>query len=176
MIEGINPLTDRRWLIDAATIGQGKTGRIEASSAECLAVASALDLVGCAALAIGYDVKPTSRHRFRLRTKLEANVVQACVVTVEPVPAKLEEAAESEFVPDGEAALSVPDVPLDVLNAPVIETYANGRIDLGQIAFELLSVSLDPYPKKDGAELPGAAGGGAQSLSPFAALAKLRKD
>lgn len=176
MSESGIPLTDRRWLLDAVSVGAGRSGQISASAAERAAVATALELQDCGSLVFSYDLKPLSRRRFQLHAAIAADVVQSCVVTLEPVPARIDETSDSELVPEGQAPETPPDEALDVLNAPVIETYADGGIDLGRIAFELLSVSLDPYPRKPGAQLPADVAAATAIPSPFAALARLRKD
>jgi hypothetical protein len=165
----------RRWSLETASIGHGKSGRLEASVAECQSVGSVLGLLACSDLAFDYDIRPATGQRFRLKARLSCNVVQASVVSLEPVPGRIAEEAESELVAEDTATLGLPEGETDILNAPVIETYAGGRIDLGQIAFELLSVSLDPYPRKDGEALTGDEGLDKSVPSPFAALAVLRK-
>lgn len=168
------PFVHRRWHIDVATVGQGKSGRIEANSDECKAAARSLELLECRALRLDYDIKPLSGARFKLTCDLASEVVQASIVSLEPVPATIEEHTESELVPEGRPLSVDGEGAVDILNAPVIESFADGQIDLGQLAFELLSISLDPYPRKAGETLPEASSG-EQQPSPFAALAALRK-
>jgi hypothetical protein len=105
-----------------------------------------------------------------------ANVVQPSIVSLEPVPDQLDETAETELTPEGADAPDAYEGELDILNAPVIESYSEGRIDLGRIAFELLSVSLNPYPRKDREALPAEGVGDTAAVSAFGALAALRKD
>ena len=55
----------------------------------------------------------------------------------------------------------------------------DGQIDIGQIAYEILASSLEPYPRKEGAafewEEPNDDGDGAEE-SPFAALKSLKPE
>ena len=175
MSEPAAPLADRRWLLDAVSAAAGRAGEITASAAECAAIATALDLRQCGLLRFTYDLKPLPRRRFQLHAAISAHVVQSCVITLEPVSATIDETTDSELVPEGQEPAAPANEALDVLNIPVIETYRDGHIDFGAIAFELLSVSLDPYPRKPGAELPNSVTDAAVIPSPFAALAKLRK-
>ena len=126
--------------------------------------------------------------------QVEADLVQACVVTLKPVPGHLAEAIERRFVPaapvreteKGEVPKGVaakreaakreeaeewvdPDV-----DAP--DPIVGGIIDLGEVVTEQLALSLDPYPRAPGATFGGVADGeaGAGSTSPFAALAALK--
>ena len=172
------PFGDRRWFVDAATIGASRQGRIEATVEEAEAAARRLDLLGCRDLALDYDVVPMAGGRpgcFRLTAKLSADVEQACVVTLDPVPSRCVERIELELHPAGTAESVAGRETLDVLSTRESEAYEGGRIELGQLAFELLSVALDPYPRVPGAALADAQGADRQALSPFASLAKLRK-
>ena len=60
------------------------------------------------------------------------------------------------------------------------DAIVNGAIDLGALAVEFLTLALDPYPRKPGAEFAASDGAGLadhgdqDSGNPFAALAKLR--
>ena len=177
MTEPASPFNDRRWSIDAATVGSVKRGKIEATTAELAAVAKLLDLLACRSLSIDFELKPMAARdagSYRLLAQFKADVVQSCIVTLDPVASTTDERLNIELRPEGSAAGSEIDSG-DLLNAADTDTYANGRIDFGQLAFELLSVSLDPYPRKPGAEFAEDINAGKAELSPFAALAKLRK-
>jgi hypothetical protein len=50
-----------------------------------------------------------------------------------------------------------------------------GRIDLGALAAEFLSLGLDPYPRKPGVDFEAPEGDAPGEESPFAALGKLRR-
>lgn len=122
----------------------------------------------------------------RLRVDWAADVVQSCVVTLEPVPARLEESFVLIFSPEampkaagsGASAHEIfVDLGDEAEDPP--EPLIGGRIDVGQALAEQLALALDPYPRKPGAVLdeayvpkgtPEDAGS-----SPFAALAQRRK-
>lgn len=116
---------------------------------------------------------------WEFRGKLTATVVQACVVTLEPVRSVIDTPVRRRFVRDlseereaeqmlGEADLDPPE-PL------------GPEIDLGHVAVETLALVLDPWPRAEGAELDpehaGDADGeadGVRAERPFAGLAALR--
>ena len=83
--------------------------------------------------------------------RLEADVVQSCVVTFEPVPAKIEAEFDRLFSRD------VPEEALDEVEidaeAELPEPLVDGRLDLGEILAEELSLALDPYPRSPEADL-----------------------
>ena len=177
MTDPDGPFSDRRWSIDAGTIGSVKRGRFEATPAELAVAAKLLDLPDCRNLSIDFELKPMAGRapgNFRLLAQFKASVVQSCIVTLEPVASKIDERLDIELRPESAEADGVVDSG-DLLSTAETDTYAEGRIDFGRLAFELLSVSLDPYPRKAGAEFAEDANAGKTEMSPFAALAKLRK-
>jgi hypothetical protein len=63
------------------------------------------------------------------------------------------------------------------LSAAEIEPIQHGMIDAGRIVFETLSASVDPYPRRAGAQFEGEELGDAAApgaSGPFAALKKLK--
>jgi len=66
---------------------------------------------------------------------------------------------------------------VEALSAAEIEPIEHGLIDAGRIIFETLSASVDPYPRKPGAEFTAEElgdGAAATKTGPFAALKKLK--
>ncbi|MBV8915510.1 MAG: DUF177 domain-containing protein [Acetobacteraceae bacterium] len=120
------------------------------------------------------------RCRFRLRReagavveadgRLEAEVVQVCVLTLDEFPQEVSEDFGLQFVPAGtESDEPDPDSPDEI-------PYEGGVIDLGEAAAEQLALALDPYPKKPGAAEPDpGAEPGIEDAGPFAGLAGLRR-
>ena len=142
-------------------------------------LAKALDLIACDGLVFDYTIKPIADGRYRLKGQLNAQVTQACVVSLDPVTATIEEVVSVEFWP----AHLVSERKSAGENAILGETDPEplgqlGRIDSGRIAFEFLSASLDPYPRKDGAEFEFSTRTEDNvveaTANPFAVLAKLR--
>jgi len=105
--------------------------------------------------------------------RMQARVTQTCVVTLEPFDDYLDERVALRFVPQSSSP-EPEDIELDpeTLEGPDEIPYANGEIDLWDALTEQLSLSLDPYPRKPGAELPEEASGAVPN--PFAVL-KFRK-
>jgi uncharacterized metal-binding protein YceD (DUF177 family) len=94
--------------------------------------------------------------------RLRARLVQTCVVSLEDFPAQIDETFRVRFVPDGEES-DDPDPEADDEIG-----YAGGVLDLGEAAAEQLALTLDPYPRAPGAELPEI---DAEAVEhPFAAL------
>jgi uncharacterized metal-binding protein YceD (DUF177 family) len=166
-----------KWSIAAGEIaGTGLKEERRATPEERKAVAAALDILSCEDLTASYEIKPLPGGRFRLDGEVEARVTQACVVTLEPVPAVVRERFSVEFRPDGEPAEAAAEGEREVFAADDIETIRDGRIDSGRIVLEYLSAALDPYPRTPGAEFEWRDPVAERSASgPFAALAKLKR-
>lgn len=150
-----------------------------ATEEERIELARELDIPSCESLNVTYELKPLrAPGRFTFTGTIEAEVTQACVVTLDPVPARLSEAFDIELGPPkalDEEAPGAGDAERIVSSVPDIEPIEDGRIGAGTIVFGILSAALPPYPRKPGVEFdwvdPKADAGQA---SPFAALANLK--
>lgn len=170
----------------AAIPAQGLDLRRSATQEQCQAIATALELLGLDRLDVRYRITQAARGRFRLTGKLKVRVMQACVVTLEPVAADLEESFAAEFWP----ADTIPDATevagsggdRAVLDDDPPEPIEQNQIDAGRIVVETLATALDPFPRAPGAVLDWrepaagerAASNGPAAGNPFAALAKLK--
>jgi uncharacterized metal-binding protein YceD (DUF177 family) len=110
----------------------------------------------------------------RLRTggaavagELTADIEQTCVVTLEDFRSTVTCPVDRIFLPPKE----IPDDDSAEADAdPVIE----GRIDLGELVTETLSLNLDAYPRKPGARFEGPAREDETPPSAFSELARLK--
>lgn len=148
-----------------------------ATSAEREAIARDLDILACKRLDVRYSItaKGKSGHLL-VKGAIEADVAQACVVTLEPVPQQISETFEIELVPEGAEEPELPEGEQEILAMPDVEPYREGRIEAGRIVVEILASALEPYPRKDGAEFDWTdPKGEVAKENPFAVLAKLKK-
>lgn len=154
--------------------GRLREGR-EASEAERARLAEMLDIIACRRLASDFTIRAIGKGHYRLAGTVAAEVTQACVVTLEPVEQNAEGTFDVEFWPAGDLP-EITEDEVEALSAGEIEPIEHGRIDVGRIVFETLSASLDPYPRKQGAEFQSdqAATAASSNVSPFAALKKLK--
>ena len=169
------------FVVDVQRLPQkGFPVRLEADAAQRALLANDHGLISVDRFVADLLVQTWKRDGIRVSGTVDADVVQECVVTLEPLPAQIRETIELLFVPewsplarpdheDGEMFLSAegPDAP---------ETFDGESVDAGALAEEFFGLALDPYPRKSGAELPKEGENGADS-SPFSALhGRLRKD
>jgi hypothetical protein len=82
--------------------------------------------------------------------RLEADIVQTCIVTLIDFPSHVEDSFALDF--SSEPFPTGPTVEVDPEADPP-EPIENGIIDLGELVAQYLSLALDPYPRAPGAEL-----------------------
>jgi uncharacterized metal-binding protein YceD (DUF177 family) len=176
----------RRLVIDPWP-GDGMTVEVSADPAERRSLAERFELLEVRAFR-GHGRLERRGAELVLRGWLEADVVQECVVSLEPVPARLREpverryrlggtsaAARTRFEPHGAVVLEDDEAEVE----PVI-----GReIDLGEAFAEELGLALEPYPRAPGVaalesgDLGPHVSVGAEDRpdKPFAALRQLQE-
>lgn len=175
------------WSHEATDIGErGLKKSRSATSAELAALAQNLDLVSCSHLDVTYTVEGRGRDAYRVTGEVDAGVVQACVITLEPVTDRVRERFTVTFrrdaVTDGPKTArqaDTTDPEMEILAAEDVEPLIRDRIEVGRIVYETLSAGLNPYPRKEGADFdwqdPRAEADRIKT-HPFAALKSLKKD
>jgi hypothetical protein len=153
-------------LILANVPAEGMSLRLEADAAAREAVARRLALLALHSLVGELALHPVAEGCIAVRGRLLAELDQACVVTLEPVPQRVEDPVAWRLLPAGMEPSDGDDDPDD------IETDA-GVADLGEALVQQLSLALDPYPRAPGAELPEAYRPDGES-GIFGALARFR--
>ena len=113
----------------------------------------------------------------RARGRLVAALDQSCVVTGEPVAAHVDQPFALLFTPEPASTSPEEEIELGESDCDVV-FYDGAQIDLGGAIADTLALSLDPYPRSAGADaaLKEAGVMSEEQASPFAVLAKLRKD
>jgi len=122
----------------------------------------------------------------RLTGRIRAKVVQECVVTLDPVPAVIDEKFDRGFLPfddlySEDKAGSEHEIVADRDLGDIPEELSD-PLDIGEIVAEEFGVALDPYPRKPGLEDTGYTSQpagvpplGDADVKPFAGLADLAK-
>lgn len=107
---------------------------------------------------------------YRIEADWQADVVQTCVVTLEPIENHLSDRLVERYGPTDREATEL-DLDPETEDPEEIE---GGAIDVGEAVAQALSLALDPYPRKPGVKL-GISGENKGEEGPFAALSKLKK-
>ncbi len=170
-----------------------KVGHISANPVDVHLEADDTELKGLAALwnvlsveSLTADVKISrwKRDGVRMKGHVQAKIVQACVVTLEPVESVIDEDFEQLFVPADSKLARAPSMDagemiLDPDGPDLPETFVGDTIDAGEAVTEFAALAIDPYPRKPGVAFEGHledSGEDDKKPSPFAALKDWKKD
>jgi uncharacterized metal-binding protein YceD (DUF177 family) len=156
---------------------KGRQYRFEMDEAQRRAVAETLGVPEVQAFVGDFEVRPLRGHSYSVRGKVEATVVQTCVVTLDPFPQEVAEEVDVTLMraEDLDPASRGKEALVDAVETEGPEVFHRGRIDLGVIATEHLALGLDPYPRAPGADFGGHIEDDSEVRpSPFAGLADLK--
>lgn len=99
-----------------------------------------------------------------IKGRFQADILQECVVTLEPIETHLDESFDGWYA-DPDQALSFQkakqqrEMQKQHGEAPILEeeddpeAIVDGQIDLGDLVTQFISLAIDPYPVKEGAEI-----------------------
>ncbi len=158
----------------------GLTQTIEANPAERAALAALNRLPGIARLTATFVLRRAGRGGVRVAGAVHAELMQTCVVSLEPFEATLDESVDVRFARPaeegagrrGSAGPQTETILIDIDDAP--DPIVDGCVDLGALAAEFMALGLDPYPRKPGAAFAPPEEG-ASADSPFDSLAEIAK-
>lgn len=156
-------------------IRDGERIDLVADEAERRAIAERFALPSIARLdahAILYRAGEAVRAEGRVIASLE----QCCVVTGDPIPARVDEAFAIAFMREPVVSRSDEEIELDPSECDVV-FHDGSTIDLGTAIADELALSLPAYPRSPSAELALKEAGilSEAEASPFAVLAQLRR-
>ncbi|KQT50758.1 metal-binding protein [Aureimonas sp. Leaf454] len=172
------------WITASRLPQNGMPIRFVARDDERKGLAQRLDIPAVERLEADVTVEAWRNEGVRIIGDYGADVVQSCVVTLEPVRQTIEETIDLVFVPE-QSRLARPDTTadgelhLDPEGDDIPETFTGDRIDFGAVLSELVALALDPYPRAAGIEFddfdtdPEPDAG---KISPFAKLESLKRE
>ena len=123
-----------------------------------------------------------SRDSFRGHFRLNAELKQTCIVTLERIDTFLEEEFSQVFSNFGRPSVKM-NSEVDEIEDPFAEEppirLDKGKIILGPLVYQYLSMAIDPNPRKEGALFKEETGSGegqkSKQASPFVVLEKYRQ-
>jgi hypothetical protein len=128
--------------IDVTRLGAGETVYdIAATETERAALAKRFDLVSLEKLAARVTLRRLAGGLVRLAASLSADLVQTDVVTLDPVPARVDDDFSLLFGSDAD------DVAALDPEAELVEPLIDGQIDIGEAVAQQLSLVMDAYPR-----------------------------
>lgn len=162
----------RPFRIEALADQPEQDVELEATMAECAALARRFGLPAVKALSAAVHVRRKANGEIAVRGALQGEVEQSCVVTLEPVAQEVTTSFAQDYTERPEPPAG--DLDLGPEDAEPPEQVVDGVIDLGELVAQNLSLALDPYPRAPDAALEEAAEGEPEAAeSPFAGLARL---
>jgi uncharacterized metal-binding protein YceD (DUF177 family) len=143
------PAPEFSRMVDVPRVA-GRVARhaIAADDQERAALAQRFGLVALDRLEAELRIELLRGGMVRIEAALAADLTQECVVTLEPVPAKIEESFALLYGPPEAAREVVIDG-----EAETVEPLEGARIDVGEAVAQQLSLALDPFPRAPGATL-----------------------
>jgi uncharacterized metal-binding protein YceD (DUF177 family) len=154
---------------------------IEADEAQREALARLHGLEAVKRFTAPLGITAWKRGGVRVTGRIGADIVQQCVVTLDPVPARVDEEVAATFLPEG-SRLARPtfsaegEILLDAEGEDGPETFSGDTIDVGQLAEEFFALGIDPYPRKAGVAIAAPAEDDEETGGPLHdKLAELRK-
>jgi hypothetical protein len=151
---------------------EGTRVHIVAEPEERAQLARGFGLLAIDRLDADLELFPRGQGGLAVRGTVGADVVQTCVVSLEPFAAVIAEPVEADFAVASDLGEGAAGEGADV---PLPDEVVNGMVDLGALSAEFLALGLDPYPRKPGVVFVPPADPD-ESASPFAALRRRPSD
>jgi uncharacterized metal-binding protein YceD (DUF177 family) len=170
--------------VDVESLGAPAATRLDihAAAGERANLARRFGLVQLDSLAATVSLARNLAGDISLSGQFKAEVVQTCVVTLEPVRAMIEARFARVFSPSAQSgAETFDEIFLDPEADEPLEPLEGGFVDVGEVVAEALGLEIDPFPRAPGAVFaagspePSEAAKNPEKSGPFAVLAKLRQ-
>lgn len=165
------------WWIDVKDLpDEGVALSFEASAEDRARLATHAGILSIDALTAKGEIRPFGGG-VEVRLRLQADLAQACVVSLVPVPAHLDEPILRRYLvdwqmePTAERAIEIAPGEEDPA-----EPLPGERLDLGPVLAEEFILALDPYPRAPEAKIPDELAAGPAAISPFAVLKRLKDE
>jgi len=160
-----NPASPVSYMVNVARLSRsGLPVWLEADEDQRAALAAEHGLLGVESFRFDLVLAPWKGDGVKVTGRVRAAITQACIVTLDPVEAEIDEAIDTVFVPEG-SKLAVPgwvergEMVLDAEGPDAPETFSGDSIDAGALAEEFFALAIDPYPRKEGASLESGGSG-----------------
>ena len=152
---------------------------IEATVEQRAALAAEHGLLDVRSFRADLMVRPWKAGGAEVTGAIEADIVQECVVTLDPIESSISAEVSGLFLPEDsklgrEGFHAGGEILLDADGPDAPETFSGETIDVGALAEEFFELAIDPYPRKQGADIETIEDED-RTDSPFARLAALKK-
>lgn len=166
--------TEFSRVVMADSIGpNGLTLDLEATPREAAELARRFDLEALSGLRACAKLHRAGEGKVRLEVTFDADVLQLCVITLEPVASHVSDLFEVVFAPPGEDKDET-EVFVDPADNDPPERLLDGEIDVGEMIAQHLSLRIDPYPRAPDAQGGNWESGGDAAAEPRRPFERLR--
>jgi uncharacterized metal-binding protein YceD (DUF177 family) len=148
---------------------------VVANSDELARLAQWADVDAVRAFGAQVELRRLSRTRFSFDAELEADIVQSCVVTLDPIATHIARHITRELHFSSHPRAEGGELTLAAGDEDVPEEIANLDYDLAGPLLEEFVLAIDPYPRKEGVTFEPPAQPAEPPQSPFAALKRLKE-
>ena len=170
------PIIDAIVRIDRLP-ASGRSIDVAPDAAARAELATILNIQAVEAMQASLTVTPL-RGGIRALGTLTARIVQASVVSFEPVYQDIDETIDRVFLPQSTDHVPTPgsEVFVDLEDDDFPDHIDGPEVDLSALLIETIALAIDPYPRQPGESLESLGlNGDGEASGPFAALEKLKK-
>lgn len=157
------PSSPVSFVVTVARLPQkGMPVRIVADEKQRARLAEGHDLLAVRDFRAELLVAPWKRNGVIVTGSVDASIEQACVVTLEPMEARISETIDQVYLPEDsklgrEGFHHAGEIHLDADGPDGPDTFSGDAIDVGALAEEFFGLAIDPYPRKEGASIEAPA-------------------
>jgi hypothetical protein len=131
------------------------------NESERAAIAKRLDVLSLTRAEAKIECTRESGHIIHVRGEFSADITQECVVTLDPIQSTIGDEFESWFsdkdhIASFKKAQIEAKAKKEFIETPMLEEHEdpepleNGKIDVGELFVQFLSLAVNPYPQKPG--------------------------
>ena len=152
--------------------------RIEANEAERQGIAASLGLEAVRMFQASFNLTGMPRGVIRVVGVIEADISRICVVSLDPFDARVSGGVDVKYAPPpasirpGREKTTISEAEALTMDDDPPDPIVDGKIDLGALSVEFLTLELDPYPRKPGINFEPVVAG--DDAGPLDGLRKLR--
>lgn len=135
--------------VDVTTIGaSGREIKLSATEEECAALATRFSVLSMDNLMAECHLIPTKRGEYKLTASFSVNVVQSCIISLDPIEDILSSNFEVSLL-NSSRRKSNDNVEIEFdVDEEDFEYITSNQIDVGEIIAQHLSLEINPYPRK----------------------------
>ena len=135
------------YVVDVRQIpAAGLILNLKADEKQLRALADRFAVPAIKSLNVDVVLTKINKDRVRVNGDFKAEIEQTCVVSLESFVQSVQDRFCVVFSQEEDASLKLNEIDLDMDEEDDVEFLENGKIDVGELTAEYLSLALDPFP------------------------------